>query len=502
MARLRISLSEEEKHSLLKVKVDKSFRARSRVTKRTIAVAKAFGIGIDEEKVFPVFEDFEVEVNPGDVVYVTGESGAGKSVLLKALARELSRHSEFGGVVTDRDVEVKPGEILIHGVGRDESEAMRILSMVGLNEAFLFLRRYRDLSEGQKYRYRLAKAYWTGRKTLIFDEFCSTLDRVTARIVAYLSQKFCRKTGRTLIAATAHEDLLEDLNPNLLIRKSFGPYVEVAKLNPKPRPCSILKNVEIEEGSYADYKALAPFHYIGKTVGYVRKIFKAVAAVDGRRELAGVIVYSHPYLDVSARSKIIPKLRELRRKLGKKRYAKWVDENFSRIARVIVHPKYRGIGLGSMLVRETLPRAGTRFVEALAVMARYNPFFEKAGMLHVAYESEARKKTLRELEKLEALGINLDLLSSRSYLLKSLKKLRRRDLRKASEAAARIAELKLRTRRTIERIRSLDVEAIADLLSSLRADPEYFIWPNPERAHKTESEAHFQPTLCKIKTLD
>lgn len=59
-------------------KVDKSFKTRSVVTKRTIEVAKAFGLGIDEEKEFTVFKNFEVEINLGDVVLTYGVSGIGK----------------------------------------------------------------------------------------------------------------------------------------------------------------------------------------------------------------------------------------------------------------------------------------------------------------------------------------------------------------------------------------------------------------------------------------
>jgi GNAT superfamily N-acetyltransferase len=50
------------------------------------------------------------------------------------------------------------------------------------------------------------------------------------------------------------------------------------------------------------------------------------------------------------------------------------------IARVVVVPRFRGIGLGVQLVRHALAHAQTRYVEALAVMGRVQPFFEKAGM--------------------------------------------------------------------------------------------------------------------------
>jgi ABC-type ATPase with predicted acetyltransferase domain len=47
------------------------------------------------------------------------------------------------------------------------------------------------------------------------------------------------------------------------------------------------------------------------------------------------------------------------------------------INRVVVKPKYRTIGLGVKLAKETLPLTGTTFVEMPAVMAKYNPFAEK-----------------------------------------------------------------------------------------------------------------------------
>jgi len=53
---------------------------------------------------------------------------------------------------------------------------------------------------------------------------------------------------------------------------------------------------------------------------------------------------------------------------------KELNRKVSIISRVVVHPKYRTIGLGSKLVRETLSLAGTPYVELVAVMAKYNPF--------------------------------------------------------------------------------------------------------------------------------
>ena len=71
-----------------------------------------------------------------------------------------------------------------------------------------------------------------------------------------------------------------------------------------------------------------------------------------------------------------------------------LNKKLSSISRVVVHPKYRTIGLGSRLVKVTLPLAGTEYVEMSAVMAKYNPFAEKAGMKKTV-EQESPKEALR-----------------------------------------------------------------------------------------------------------
>lgn len=80
------------------------------------------------------------------------------------------------------------------------------------------------MSDGQKYRYRIAKAlaYSSNEKgVLVFDEFSSMLDRDTAKVVAYMLQKVIRAGRKTLLVATAHDDL-DDLMPDVLISKGYG----------------------------------------------------------------------------------------------------------------------------------------------------------------------------------------------------------------------------------------------------------------------------------------
>ena len=112
---------------------------------------------------------------------------------------------------------------------------------------------------------------------------------------------------------------------------------------------------------------------------------------------------------------------------------KELNEKLSLIMRVVVHPKYRTIGLGQRLVRETLPRAGTPFVELIAVMAKYNPFAERAGMTKIA-EQPLAKKTLKIAETLRKLGFNVTFLGSKRYVFNRLCSLKPKDLQKIREA--------------------------------------------------------------------
>ena len=396
-----------------------SYKTGVEITPRTSEIAKAFGLGIEEEKEFIIYDNFSLEIGEKDIVYITGDSGSGKSVLLRKL-EEIFKDK----AVNMNLIEVEKEKPIIETVGESVGEAIEILSRVGLNDAFLFLRKYSELSDGQKYRYRLAKLVESKAQIWICDEFCSLLDRETAKIVAYNVQKMARKLGKGVFVATCHTDLLEDLKPNVHIHKRFGKEVNVQYYEPLKdfsSECSLLRQVRIEAGNRQDYLRLADFHYRSHKLPPPRQIFKA----SKNGEVVGVIVYSYPALTISSR----------RLALKERLSFKELNERLSCISRVVVHPKYRSIGLGQKLVKETLARCGTPCVEAIAVMAKYNPFFEKAGMKKIAVHKPSQK-IVEMANKLLELGFNLDRMSSKSYNLKVLMGFSKKKLEKVREALA------------------------------------------------------------------
>ena len=375
---------------------DIAFMTQTPLTERTIEVAEAFGLGVDETQEHVLYRDFTVKLAVGDVVYITGDSGSGKSVLLRALGDDLGKEA-----AAMAELEASGDRPIIDLVGDTFRDALRLLSKVGLNDAFLFLRRPSHLSDGQRYRFRIAQLLDRGRPYWLCDEFCSTLDRSTAKIVAYNVQKLARRSGATLIVATTHTDLLDDLCPSVHIRKGWGSEISVKYYsNAEASGCTVARDVTVQEASKEDYMRLAYLHYRGHRVVAPHMFFSMRLGDD----LIGVIAYTYPAPTAAGRVKAV----------GYRPYLKELNEEWTLISRVIVHPKYRTIGLGARLVRDTLRLTGRRHVELTAVMAQYNPFAERAGMKKILVKKPT-EKIVKTVERLKALGFNPALLASRSY---------------------------------------------------------------------------------------
>jgi len=375
---------------------DISFKTQTPLTERTIEVAEAFGLGVDETQEHVLYKDFMVKLAVGDVVYITGDSGSGKSVLLRALGEDLGDEA-----ASMAELEAPGDRPIIDLVGDSFRGALRLLSKVGLNDAFLFLRRPSRLSDGQRYRFKIAQLLDMGKPYWLCDEFCSTLDRSAARIVAYNVQKLARRSGATLIVATTHTDLFDDLCPSVHIHKGWGAEISVNYYsNAEAAGCTVARDVTVQEATKDDYMRLAHLHYRDHRVVAPHKFFSM--RLGG--ELIGVIAYTYPPPAAAGRVKAVgyrPRLKEL-------------NKEWTLISRVIVHPKYRTIGLGAKLVKDTLGLTGRRHVELTAVMAQYNPFAERAGMKKILVK-EPTKKIVEAVDRLKKLGFNPPLLASRSY---------------------------------------------------------------------------------------
>lgn len=48
--------------------ITKTFKTKAVITKRTVKISEAFGIGIDDEQEFTIYDNFEFEINPVKLV--------------------------------------------------------------------------------------------------------------------------------------------------------------------------------------------------------------------------------------------------------------------------------------------------------------------------------------------------------------------------------------------------------------------------------------------------
>ena len=203
--------------------IDKRFQTRVQRTDRVLEVAEAFGIGL-EDKEFVVFDHLELNIPQGSVVYITGQSGGGKSVALRELGNLMQQEGKSVVNLDHIHLENRP---LIDQIGKDTNDAIRLLSIAGISDAYLYVRKPMELSDGQRYRFRLAKAIESGAKVWMADEFLAILDRTTAKVIAYSLQKHARREGATLMVATTHTDMVADLCPDLTIEKRYREKVRI-----------------------------------------------------------------------------------------------------------------------------------------------------------------------------------------------------------------------------------------------------------------------------------
>ncbi len=188
------------------------------VSERSMVVMRMFGVTIDRLRETSCSVNCELRIKPGDVVYITGPSGAGKSVLL----RELEKLVPAGKRINLAEILLPKDRAVIDCFDGDIIGSLKLLSIAGLSDAFCVLRRPNELSEGEKWRFRLAVALDSGKKFVFADEFCCGLDRITAAVVSCNVRKFAEKHGITFILASSHDDLLPDLQPDVLILKELS----------------------------------------------------------------------------------------------------------------------------------------------------------------------------------------------------------------------------------------------------------------------------------------
>jgi ABC-type ATPase with predicted acetyltransferase domain len=361
--------------------------APKKPTCNTHYVQTVFGIGPETGRNV-IADEVDVPYSRGSVVLFLGPSGSGKSSLLRAAARQVE------GAVPLRE-SFDEEAALIDTLGDDPRRAAHLLSLCGLAEAFLMLRGPRELSDGQRYRYALARCIASGAGTVVADEWCAKLDRTTARVISRNVRKIADKQGVGLLAATTHEDLTEDLCPDVIVCCRGGGVVEVRQRRPFRGNDGFLREFDITAGTLADWPHFARWHYRKGGLGPVKWVY----VLWHGQIPAGICLVGPSPLAARSRSRHFP----LPPRRGRRRAA-IINSNFASVTRLVIAPEYRGAGLAWRFLAQVARMTPRPWIELVSEMADLVPFCEAAGFKRIGRAADRSGQSLSHLAAQAASG--------------------------------------------------------------------------------------------------
>ncbi|MCP4609436.1 MAG: hypothetical protein GY845_12050 [Planctomycetes bacterium] len=236
------------------------------------------------------------------------------------------------------------------------------------------------------------------------------------------------------------------------------------------KQCSVCKNIMIVPGNFDDYRQLAHYHYCESRPGPFKKIFvlRNESVGPARNKTIGVIVYSMPSPRLELRGTATDNFFS---GFDRNTQLELINKNIRCISRLIIEPRFRGLGLAKRLVQQTMPKMNVPIIEAVAVMGRINPFLEKAGMR--PFTSKPSQRFAQFIEALSIIGIEgKDLIDPQ--------KVQRRLSRLNDERNEFIEREIKRFLKGYGRRRNMSpgLERTRFILSRLNAKPVYYVWFN------------------------
>lgn len=172
-------------------------------TERTEQIVKYFDLQGDSIK-----EQFIGHLELPDqwnVGLIVGGSGTGKTTIVKELFPDeyIFGHSYGNSSIIDEFPE-----------GKDIDEIIKVLMSVGFSSPPSWLKPYDVLSMGEKMRVDIAKSILEDRDLIVFDEFTSVVDRITAQYGSELIANRIRKENKQFVGVSCHLDIIEWMNPD------------------------------------------------------------------------------------------------------------------------------------------------------------------------------------------------------------------------------------------------------------------------------------------------
>jgi len=244
------------------IKVQKRVECPVHQSFRTAQLAGMFDVTVAEK----LSESFSAEVPSTEedwqIGVIVGPSGSGKSTI----AREaFGKNLYEGGRRWPKD------QAVVDGFGeRSIKEITHALTAVGFSSPPSWLKPYRVLSNGEKFRCDLARALVCGGDLVAYDEFSSVVDRTVAKIGSAAVAKAIRKRklGRRFVAVTCHYDVVEWLQPDWVVDMASGRLARGRLRRPKIR-------LEIAPVHYSAWVLFRRHHYLSGNLSVTAFCFAA-----------------------------------------------------------------------------------------------------------------------------------------------------------------------------------------------------------------------------------
>ena len=262
-----------------------------------------------EESVVQWHGKIPIEDESWNVGLIVGPSGSGKSTIGQEVFGEAYHPPlEWKGKSIIDDF---PDEISINDIAA-------VCQAVGFNTIPAWMRPFKVLSTGEKFRVDLARRFLSLPDPIVVDEFTSVVDRQIAKIGAHAVQKYVRKNNRQFIGLSCHYDIIEWLRPDWVFEPATMEFTSGRWLQ-QGRP---KLEIEIKRVPYSLWKRFAPFHYMSAELHKAAQCFGLFVG-DEPVAFAGVLHYPNPRV-----------------------------KNIKKFSRVVTLPDWQGLGLIFILMEK------------------------------------------------------------------------------------------------------------------------------------------------------
>ena len=197
-------------------------KARPVSSSRSRRLQEAFGF-VSEVIEMPIIEELDLNLHQGEIILVTGPSGSGKSVLLKAIQLLVGfdcPETSFSSIRVSGRIEGNVPEVGCPKMCDPDvapidaldwlsmETALQMMAVAGLAEPQVLVRPAKTLSLGQRYRLSLALGLSNNIDVLLVDEFCEPLDQFSTAAVARHLRRETDSRGIGAVVATSRADLV------------------------------------------------------------------------------------------------------------------------------------------------------------------------------------------------------------------------------------------------------------------------------------------------------